>query len=194
MHLEGRSSSIQNPASLPPFVFPFCLFRNWGYVFRVPVSGNFPGLSWLLRSDQQWLSNFIHPSFPLWSMNLCPFRFIRWSWTLNPVLHWAVDLTFSAFAFCVLGREAEALDGKDRGKKSEFLSLLQILGNPVSCFFPERTHISSSLPFITYWVFSCCSFHPWPDIKALAFRTWSLSVQTIPLCSSQAICPSLPSL
>lgn len=34
-------------------------------------------------------------------------------------------------------------------KKSEFLSLLQILGKLVSCFLPERAHIFSSLPFIT---------------------------------------------
>lgn len=115
VHLGGRSSLIQSPASIPPFLFPFCLFRNGGYVSSIPVSGNFPGLAWFHRYDGQWLSNVIH-QFP-WD-----------PWTCEPsgpldglepklLLPWAVSLTFSAFAFCDLGREAGALDGEDWGKK-----------------------------------------------------------------------------
>lgn len=42
MHLEGRNSSIQNPGSSLPSLFPFCLLKT---VFPIPVSGNFPELA-----------------------------------------------------------------------------------------------------------------------------------------------------
>lgn len=56
----------------------------------------------------------------------------------------------NAFAFCDLGSVAGALAGEDWGKKvTEYLSLLHILGDQVSCLLLERPHISSNLLFIT---------------------------------------------
>ena len=59
-------------------------------------------------------------------------------------------LLVPAFDFDDLGGVAGALPGEDWGKKViEYLSLLRIPGNQVSCFLPERAHIFPSLPFIT---------------------------------------------
>ena len=58
-------------------------------------------------------------------------------------------LPVPAFTFCGLGGMAGAPAGEDWGKKViDYLSLLHILGDQVSCFLPERAHIFPSLPFI----------------------------------------------
>ena len=55
-----------------------------------------------------------------------------------------------AFPVCDLGSLADVLAGEDWGKKFvEYLSLLQIPVNQVSCFLPERAYIFPSLYFIT---------------------------------------------
>ena len=51
-------------------------------------------------------------------------------------------LPIPAFAICNLGNVAGAPTSEDWGKKViEYLSLLHILGNQVSCFLLERAHM-----------------------------------------------------
>lgn len=68
---------------------------------------------------------------------------------------------------------AGTLAGEDQGKNViEYLSLLCVPGNHISCFLPEMDHIFPNLSLIhqgTYRSFSCCPLCPWPDLILSGF-------------------------
>ena len=110
------------------------------------------------------------------------------------VLHSSSHLPLPSAAWVVWLEPLHLLVKTEAKKIIEYLSLLHILGNQVSCFLPERAHIFPSLPFITdvpieAFLDALDILARINSIRALVFLTYSLTAQTDSLYSSQATCP-----
>lgn len=109
----------------------------------------------------------------------------------NPRKVWVGRDLSPTKTFSVLNPSPLKNTHEDWAKKvNEQLSLLHILvtRSPIS-FQRDPTFF---LVFLyCYWSFSCCLWRlaRFNSIRALAFLTWSLAAQTIPVPSPQATCP-----
>ena len=131
-------------------------------------------------------------------MDLCNCKFLRWSQTWASLIvsgfSFSLSLPLLSVTWAVV---AGPLAGDKWGKKViDYLSLLHILGNQVSCFFLEKVHIFPGLPSVSDDLYKLLlspltSLARFNSVRALAFIIWSLATQTVFLCSFQATCPYL---